>query len=94
MLVRGFNFKKIDLYRSDSKKFLIEENSLLPPLSALQGVGSNAAINIVAAREHGEFSSKEDVATRAKVSKTVIEKLTEHGALDELPDTNQLTLFA
>ena len=40
------------------QKFLIEENSLLPPLSALQGVGSNAAINIVAAREHGEFSSK------------------------------------
>ena len=94
MLMRGYSFQKIDLYRSDSSKFLIEDNSLLPPLSALQGVGINAAINIVNARNLGEFSSKEDISTRAKVSKTVIEKLTEHGSLDDLPDTNQLTLFA
>lgn len=94
MLMRGYSFQKIDLYRSDSSKFLIEDNSLLPPLSALQGVGINAAINIANARSAGEFSSKEDISTRAKVSKTVIEKLTEHGSLDDLPDTNQLTLFA
>ena len=94
MLARGFTFKKIDLYHSDATKFLIEDNSLLPPLSALQGVGINAAINIANVRSNGEFSSKEDIAMRAKVSKTVIEKLTEHGALDNLPDTNQLTLFA
>ena len=61
---------------------------------ALQGVGENAAINIQKERENGEFISKEDLRNRAKVSKTVIETLDEHGCLEGLPDTNQLSLFS
>ena len=55
MYCRGFKFNKVDLYQSDSDKFLIIDNAILPPLRSLQGVGENAAKNIVNAREDGEF---------------------------------------
>ena len=60
---------------------------------ALQGVGENAAINIQKERENGEFISKEELRKRTKISKTVIETLTNHGSLDNMSDENQLSLF-
>lgn len=66
---------------------------LLPPMIALQGVGENAAINIQKERENGEFISKEELRKRTKISKTVIETLTNHGSLDNMSDENQLSLF-
>ena len=72
---------KVDLYESDATKFLIVDNSLRPPLSSLQGVGVNAAKSIAEARKDGEFISKEDLRLRSKVSKTVIETLSNHGCL-------------
>jgi len=60
---------------------------------ALQGVGENAAINIQKERENGEFISKEELRKRTKISKTVIETLTNHGSLNNMSDENQLSLF-
>lgn len=94
MLLRGFTFQKIDLYRSDATKFLIVEGGLLPPLASLQGLGESAAKNIVQAREGHVFSSMEDLRNRARVSKTVIDMLKEHGSITHLPDTDQTVLFA
>ncbi|WP_035165590.1 PolC-type DNA polymerase III [Caloramator sp. ALD01] len=93
MYKRGLKFIPVDLYKSDSVKFLITEEGILPPFRALQGVGENAARNIVAAREQGPFVSKEDLRIRAKATKTVIEILDSHGCLKGLPETNQLSLF-
>lgn len=36
---------------------------------------------------------KEDLANRGKVSKTLIEYMTDNGVLKDLPDENQLSLF-
>jgi len=93
MVERGFHFKNVDLYRSDAKKFLIEGDSLLAPFNALPGLGTNAAISLVRAREESEFLSKEDLLTRSKISKTILEYLDEQGALQGLPESNQLSLF-
>ncbi|CCQ97944.1 DNA polymerase III (alpha subunit) [[Clostridium] ultunense Esp] len=93
MLKRGFHFKNIDLYRSDATRFLIEGDGLIPPFSALPGVGESASLNIVKAREEGPFLSKEDLQSRARLSKTVMELLEGYGCLDDLPDSNQLSLF-
>lgn len=93
MCERGFSFKKVDLYRSSATDFIVEGNSLLPPFNAMTGVGTNAAINIVKARKQGEFLSKEDLQQRSKITKTVLENLTDHGCLEGLPDSNQLSLF-
>ncbi|AOM83148.1 PolC-type DNA polymerase III [Salisediminibacterium beveridgei] len=93
MTMRGYSFKKVDLYQSKAKEFQVEGDVLLPPFNALTGVGTNAAINIVEARSAGEFLSKEDLRKRSKITKTVLENLDDHGCLDGMPDTNQLSLF-
>lgn len=93
MTARGFKFYPLDLYQSDAVKFRVMEDGLLPPFGALAGVGESAAKGIVAAREHGEFLSVEDLQQKSRASKTVIELLQGFGCLQGLPETNQLTLF-
>lgn len=93
MVERGFHFKNVDLYKSDATRFLIEGNGLIAPFNSLAGLGTNAAINIVKAREEGPFLSKEDFITRTRVSKTIVDYLAEQGALKDLPESNQLSLF-
>ncbi|MFA9456058.1 PolC-type DNA polymerase III [Halalkalibacter sp. AB-rgal2] len=93
MCERGFSFQKVDLYRSSATEFQVEGTTLLPPFNAMTGVGTNAALNIEKARENGEFLSKEDLQQRAKLTKTVLEHLDEHGCLGDMPDSNQLSLF-
>lgn len=93
MCERGYSFQKVDLYRSSATDFLIDGNSLIPPFNSIPGLGTNAAINIVKARQDGEFLSKEDLQQRGKVSKTIIEYLDKQGCLEALPDQNQLSLF-
>ena len=94
MYARGIEILPVDIYESDAKEFkVVGENKILPPMIALQGVGENAAIHIQKERENGEFISKEDLRKRTKISKTVIETLTNHGSLANMSDKNQLSLF-
>ncbi len=58
MCERGYSFQKIDLYKSSADEFIIEGNTLIPPFNSIPGLGTNAAINIVKAREEGEFLIK------------------------------------
>ena len=83
----------IDLYKSHPTKFLIADGSIRPPLNTLQGIGANAALSIGQARLEGEFISLEDLRERTKITKTAIEILRKHGALDGIPETSQLSLF-
>ena len=93
MYLRGFTFHKVDLYRSDSTKFCIEGNGLLPPLASLQGVGDNAAHNIIQARQERDFRSVEELRSRSNISRAVVDILKDHGCLDELPEDDQVLLF-
>lgn len=93
MTARGYHFKGLDLYRSDALRFTVDGNALLPPFSAVAGLGENAAKNIAEARNHGEFLSVEDFQQRARLSKTVIELLDGFGCFEGIPETNQLSLF-
>ncbi|MFW5648376.1 MAG: PolC-type DNA polymerase III [Candidatus Alkaliphilus sp. MAG34] len=91
---RGVEVLPVDLYNSDTDKFMVVEGKLLPPLRGLQGIGQNAVKSIAKARQQGEFISLEDLRNRTKVSKTVIETLVAHGCVRGLPETNQLSLFS
>ncbi|HLR21410.1 MAG TPA: PolC-type DNA polymerase III [Tissierellaceae bacterium] len=93
MYARGLKFQNVNLYTSHNDMFIIGEEGILPPLKGLDGVGENAARQIVKEREIGKFISKEDLIRRAKLSKTVIEALTNHGCLNDLPDSDQISLF-
>ncbi|ANZ67785.1 PolC-type DNA polymerase III [Secundilactobacillus paracollinoides] len=93
MLERGFKFKMIDIEKSEANQWLIDGDTLIAPFNAAPGLGLNVAKQIVAAREDKPFLSKEDLAKRGKVSKTLIDFMTENGVLEGLPDENQLSLF-
>jgi DNA polymerase-3 subunit alpha (Gram-positive type) len=94
MYARGIRFLPIDIYRSDASRFTIEDGAIRPPLTSLQGLGMAAALNLAAARANGgAFISVEDMAMRAKASKTVVEILRSYGALAGMADESQMTLY-
>ena len=94
MYLRGFSCDPVDLYASDAEKFILRENSLLPPFTALPGMGQKAAQAIVEARQYGRFISVEDLAARAHVPAPAIDILRAHGCLDGMMESNQVELFA
>ena len=93
MLARGIEVLPVDLYRSDAKRFLVEDGKIRLPYGSMPGVGEAAAQALQDAREGGNYISVDDLQNRAKVSKSVIEQLREFGALDALPETSQITFF-
>lgn len=93
MYARGITFLPIDIYESDAVRFLPKEHGLLPPLMSLPGLGENAAKTIAQEREKGEFFTIEELAERTKVSKTIVALMKDYGVLDEIPETQQVTMF-
>lgn len=93
MVERGYEFKMVDIDKSDAKNFLIEGNALRAPFNAVPSLGATAAETIVKAREESPFLSKEDILNRSNVTKTVMEFLDAQGVVSHLPDENQLSLF-
>jgi len=93
MMARGIEVLPIDIKHSHAMKFVPENNKMRLPFGALSGVGEKAAYSIYEAAQKGDFVSREDFAIEAGVSKTIIQNLAELGAMDDLPDTNQLSLF-
>ncbi|AGU73418.1 PolC-type DNA polymerase III [Streptococcus constellatus subsp. pharyngis] len=93
MLERGFKFGKLDLYKSDATEFLIDGDMLIPPFSAMDGLGDNVANQLVKARAEGEFLSKTELRKRGGLSATLVEKMDDMGILGNMPEDNQLSLF-
>ena len=93
MYARGFEFEPIDIFRAQSRLFQIVDGKIMPSLSSIDGLGEKAADAIVEAAKDGPFLSKDDFRQRTKVSKTVIELMSELGLLGDLPETNQISLF-
>ncbi len=92
-MARRIKFLPVDIERSDAYVFLPENGGIRMPFSALPGLGENAALNIIAARNEEKFFSVDDLRLRAKLTKAVIEILRKNGVLDNLNETDQLTFF-
>ncbi len=92
--LRGFSFAALDLYKSDVSEFkILNENTLLPPFTAIANLGEKAAANIAAARGNTQFISIEEVQLLCKISQSNIDAIKATGALAGLPDSTQITLF-
>jgi len=95
MHARGFRFKNIDIKKSKAKTFVIEEdeNALVIPFMAVDGLGEACAYKIEEERDQKEFFCVEDFAGRGKVNKTTVDKLRELHVFDGMPESAQLSLF-
>ena len=96
MLARGIEFLPVDLYKSDWRIYKIEGDKIRLPFLALSGIGGAAAKSIFDAVNdgNGAFLSCEDFMARAHVGSAVVETLKSFGALGDLPERNQISLFS
>ena len=92
MYARGYEFLKLDLYRAKASRCQILDGKIMPALNSIEGLGDKAALVEEAAKK-GPFLSKDDFRLRTKVSQTIIDQLTKFGVLEEIPESNQISLF-
>ncbi|MDR1002284.1 MAG: PolC-type DNA polymerase III [Oscillospiraceae bacterium] len=91
-MARGVKFLPVDLEKSAADKFIPEDGAIRIPFAALEGVGVNAARQIVASR--GEpYISIGDLQRRSGVTKAVIAALESVSIFGSLPATDQISLF-
>jgi DNA polymerase-3 subunit alpha (Gram-positive type) len=93
MYARGFEFLPMDLYQSDSRYFKIVDGKILPPFNSLPGMGDKAAEQLQIAASQGKFLSLDDIKDRGKVSQTILDTMVELGIINDLPQSNQLSIF-
>lgn len=93
LLARGFEFSPIDLKKSQATDFLVEGNKLIPPFSAIDGLGETVANSIVKAREEKMFTSKEDIKKRTKITTAHLKSLIDLEIISSLDDDDQISLF-
>lgn len=90
---RGLEFLPIDLYKSHSTKFRIEDGKLRPPFVSMAGLGPIAAESIYNRACEGEFECIDDLQAKAKLGKSAIELLQKFGVLKGMTQSNQMSLF-
>ena len=93
MYERGLKFLPMDLYKSHSTKFLVEDGQIRPPLNSIPGLGTVAAEGIEKARGEGKFMSIDDLKIRSKVGNSVTDLLKKYGCLEGMSQSNQMSLF-
>ncbi|TJX13811.1 DNA polymerase III subunit alpha [Tissierella creatinini] len=93
MYERGFKFLPIDLYKSHSTKFQIEDGELRPPFNSIAGMGNVAAESLYNAAQDMPFNSVEDLMKRGKIGNAGVEALRNFKCLNGLPERDQLSLF-
>lgn len=92
MMSRGIEVLPVDIYKSDSYKFTIENGKIRLPFSTIPGIGKSAN-NFISARAEGAYLSIEDFQNRTKISKTIVELLKDSGVLKDLPQSSQIAFF-
>ena len=87
----------MDLYKSHAINFIFSktnDKALIPPFSAIPGLGEAAALSLAENRTGRTFISQEElVAACPGLSKSTVEMLRQAGALGTLPETSQISLF-
>lgn len=92
MFARGITLSPIHLYDSPVHAFSAKDTVVIPPLRAVPAVSDSMATDLGEQRST-PFTSQEDILLRTRLNKTAMEGLRSVGALEGLPETNQLSFF-
>lgn len=95
LLARKLQIANIGLYTSDSKEWQIDYNqqALIPPFIAVDGLGETVANKIIEARRERPFYSIDDFQRRCDINKTLLEKLRNLGLFASLDETDEIKIF-
>lgn len=93
MLMRGYSFLPIDLYKSHGTDFTVEDGKIRIPFGALGGIGDVAANRMYEVAQSRAFKCVDEFQSLSGVSKTIIEALDSMGALGNMPKTSQMSFF-
>lgn len=96
MYARGFEFLPIDIYKAKAHDFQIIDGKLMPSLDTIEGLGEKAAdafVEAVEAQNGVKFVSKNEMRDKTKITKTVIETMSDLGLLEGMPEDSQLSIF-
>lgn len=84
MLQRGYKLLPVDIFKSEAKDFIIEEDGLRMPFVTIDGLGEVVAFDIVNRREEMPFTSRNDIRNRTRINKTSFDRLESYGAFKDL----------
>ncbi len=93
MYERGIDICPIDFNVVDSTKFKVVGDKIMPSLVSIGGLGGKAAEQIINAAKDTPFISKDDFKDRTRCPQQVYENMVRLGLLNELPDSDQISLF-
>ena len=94
MLVRGYEFLPIELGKSRGSKYVVEDDKVRLPFSALKGLGGAAADALERVTIHGEdYISVEELQQASGVGSSILDRLRQVGALGDLPESSQVSFF-
>ena len=93
MYARGIEFTPVDIYKAQSRKFIIENGKIMPSFKVIDKVGEKAGENIVIAASQGPFISHEDLMRRGGIGQVAVDRLVEIGALKGMAQKNQISIF-
>ncbi len=93
-MLRGVEFLPVDLYKSHSYKFIMEDGKIRLPFSAIAGLGEAAAKSLQeAANPADPYISCDDLQNRTGITKAVLQSMHDLGVVADLPETSQMTFF-
>ena len=94
MLQRGCEFLPIELGKSLGSKYVVEDDKVRLPFSALKGLGGAAADALERVTIHGEeYISVEELQQASGVGSSILDRLRQVGALGDLPESSQVSFF-
>ena len=93
MFARGIILENVSLQKSAATEFLVEGNKIIPPFTAINGLGVEVANSIVNERAKKPFSSIFDLTKRTKINSAIMKTMKQLHITDDLRQDEQLTLF-
>ncbi len=90
MTLRGIKFLPIDLNKSDSVNFIVEDEGIRIPFVAVNSLGLAQAENIKKAREEKPFTSVKDFMKRSKLNQTLTKKFEDMNVFDNLEKEDKI----
>ncbi len=90
---RGYEFLPVDINKSHATKYIPENGKIRLPFTSLPGLGVTVAENMMNAMRSGDVYSIDELRSKAKVSKTLLDLLEKNGALKGMSKTNQISMF-